>query len=493
MLEVDLLVIGGGINGVGVAADAAGRGLSVVLCEKGDLASGTSSESSKLIHGGLRYLEYYKFGLVHESLRERAILLKRAPHLVHPLNFILPYSKSMKPRWMLYAGLKLYDLLAYPTNLDKSKYISLKKSSQEKVLEESYVHGFRYADAQTDDARLVVLNALLAKEKGAKIFTHTECIKAERQEEGWLLSLRSDEGESQIKAKAIVNASGPWVTKVLHTVFGIDNRLPCRLVKGSHIVVPKLYEERVAYTLQNPDGRIIFVIPYKEDYSLIGTTDLVFTEDPDSVKISPEECDYLCENVNHYFKTKISPKNVRWSYSGVRALYDDHKKNAASVTREHKVEIDYPEKAPLISLYGGKLTSYRALSEEIVNDLKRYFPKLKAPWTRTALLPGGDLGMNFNDFVLSLQKQYPWMPVKILRRYANNYGRRSFHILKNASALKGLGVDFGAGLYQAEVNYLVQEEWAETVEDILWRRSKLGLESALIDIENLKNFLFSVT
>lgn len=477
--NADLLIIGGGINGTGIAADAVGRGLSVILCEKSDMAAGTSSYSSKLIHGGLRYLEQYEFKLVREALKEREILMHKAPHLIHPLSFILPHDKHLRPMWMIRIGLFLYDHLARRSTLSASKKLDFTSAPEGKPLKEQFKYGFFYSDCRTDDARLVILNALAAHAKGAKILTRTTCISAQRKNNLWSVQLKHTNTGTQsiVKVKAIVNATGPWVTNVLKNVFHLTSVDYLELVKGSHIVIPKLYEGKHAYILQNLDHRIVFAIPYFEHFTLIGTTDVPYTDDPSEATISNKEIEYLCKVINYYFKQQISIKDIIWSYSGVRALFSNPSKDPSKMSREYHLDIkDLNGTAPLLSVFGGKLTTFRTLAEHALDELTVYFPHIRSAWTAHAVLPGGDLqDLSFSAYVEVLKKQYAWLPHEIIKRYANSYGSLTHQLLENCFSLQELGKHFGAGLYEREVNYLIQHEWAQTTEDIIWRRSKLGL------------------
>lgn len=471
----DIFIIGGGINGVGVAADAAGRGLSVVLCEQDDLASATSSASSKLIHGGLRYLEQYDFRLVREALKEQQILLKRAPHLVQPQEFILPYSRLLRPKWLIQLGLFLYDHLARRNSLPSSKKI---KFTAQNPLQSDYKVGFSYFDAKTDDARLVIANAQAAKLQGAKILTRTRFLSAKRQDDHWLIELleRNSHQKILIKAKAIINAAGPWANKVNQHILNIKTNSTLKLVKGSHIIVPKLYSGSQAYLLQNTDQRVVFVIPYQDQFSLIGTTDVTFAEDPASVHIVDAEIHYLCEVVNRYFKSAVMPDDVVWSYSGVRALYDGSTQPPSKISREYHFDLDEKDNLPMLTIIGGKLTTYRALAEHVLEKLKPYFPTMGSPWTEKAFLPGGDLGgQSMAEFTVRLKQDYPFLTNSLAQRYANSYGSLAYELLKDAKSIADLGENHGAELYEREVQYLIQNEWAQTFEDILWRRTKLGL------------------
>lgn len=492
-MNVDVLVIGGGINGVGIATDAAGRGLSVILCEKDDLASHTSSASTKLIHGGLRYLEQIEFKLVHEALREREILLKRAPHLVHPLKFVLPYDAHYRPAWIIRLGLKFYDCLVRHSAFKRSQGMNLERETEGKPLKSAFNRGFSYYDSRTDDARLVVTNAIEAKNKGAVILTRTECVSAQRDTHYWSVRLK-DQKTDQIKtiyAKAIVNAAGTFVSCVLQSVFNqpLDSRI--HLIKGSHIVIPKLYQGDWAYLLQNRDKRVVFAIPFQGEFTLIGTTDVPYKGDLDNVQITDDEIRYLIRVTHHYFKNPIQQSDIYWSYAGVRALYDSRKNEAQKITREYHLEInDLKGELPLISIFGGKLTTYRSLAETVLKQLNAYFPDMKKPWTSKAPLPGGDFEeKTFESFFENLTQQYAWVHKPLLYRYAENYGTQIHCILMGTKTLSNLGQHFGAGLYEREVVYLKEHEWAVTAEDILWRRSKLGLFLDECEVNQLKSEL----
>lgn len=494
--KTDLLIIGGGINGVGVAVDAVGRGLSVVLCEKDDLANHTSSASSKLIHGGLRYLEQIEFKLVREALKEREILLRKIPYLVHSLKFVLPHDRHLRPAWLIRMGLFLYDYLAKRESLKGAKKLDLHQVIEGKPLREKFKVGFSYMDCYTDDARLVVVNALDAKKRGAKIFTRTCCYSAKREEGGWAASLKDSHNQKEftVHAKAIVNAAGPWVSNILQEVVNITSSSQVRLIKGSHFTVPKLYKGNHAYILQNPDGRVVFVVPYKRDFSLIGTTDIVFATDPNHVVISNEEIEYLLQSVNYYFTRAVAKKDINWSYAGVRSLYDDKSKKASEITREYHLDLnDENGQTPIISIFGGKITTYRSLAEHVLSKLSPYFSNMTGNWTEKSKLPGGDLsGYSFDNFVKKLKQEYPWVPKRMLYRHAESYGNITHKILKNAKTLNDLGKHFGADLYEAEVRYLIKEEWVQTCEDLIWRRSKLGLFLTEAEIAQLKEYIAHV-
>ncbi|GLQ90845.1 glycerol-3-phosphate dehydrogenase [Dyella flagellata] len=474
--QFDLLVVGGGINGVGIARDAAGRGLSVCLCERDDLAAHTSSASTKLIHGGLRYLEQYEFALVGKALAEREVLLHAAPHIIWPLRFVLPHQSHLRPAWMIRLGLFLYDHLGRGRRtLPKSRRVSLKRHKSGLPLREEFHIGFVYSDAWVQDARLVVLNAMDAMERGASIFTHTCCVSAERDELGWTAQLQTAHGElTSIRAKALVNATGPWAVQFLDQVAKVGHDHALRLVKGSHIVVPRLFEHPYAYIFQQPDRRIVFAIPYEHDFTLIGTTDLEYRDDPSAPRICEEETRYLCDAANRYFKRSIAPADVVWSYSGVRPLLDDESGSASEVTRDYLLELDQ-HGAPLLNVFGGKLTTYRKLAEEAMDRLAPVFPHATEAWTSTGHpLPGGER-QDVNAWQRELQAAHPWLPESMTWRLVHSYGSRATRILGQARSLADLGEYFGADLYQAEVDYLRAMEWAVDASDVLWRRSKLGL------------------
>jgi glycerol-3-phosphate dehydrogenase len=490
---VDLLVIGGGINGTGIARDAVGRGLSVVLCEQDDLASHTSSASSKLIHGGLRYLEHYEFRLVREALIEREVLLRAAPHIIWPLRFILPHSPEQRPAWMIRLGLFLYDHLGGRERLPGSGKVDLRDDPAGAPLKTEFRTAFSYADCWVDDARLVVLNAKDAAERGAEILCRRRCIDARRADGVWQATLRSADGgvERVVRARCLVNATGPWVSRFL-----TDNlRLPAlkrvRLVKGSHIVVRRLRGHPDPYILQNTDRRVVFVIPYEQQYSLIGTTDLDYADDPARAEVSGAEIDYLCRAVGRYFKDSPMPEEVVWRYAGVRPLYDDASGDVSAVTRDYVFDLDRSaDAAPLLSVFGGKITTYRKLAEHALNKLKPVLGIAGGAWTDRAPLPGGDLpGADFEAFLAALTDAYPWLPADLVRRYARAYGTRIERLLDGAGALKDLGEHLGDGLYEAEADYLVRHEWAMTEEDILWRRSKLGLHVSAETAARLRAWL----
>ena len=477
---IDVLVIGGGINGTGIARDAAGRGLSVVLVEQDDLASHTSSASTKLIHGGLRYLEYHEFRLVRKALMERERLLGIAPHIIWPLEFVLPHSADQRPAWMIRAGLFLYDHLAKRKRLPASSAVTFGPHPAAAILKPQNRRGFTYVDCWVDDSRLVVLNAIDAAEHGADVRTRTKLVTARPEGALWRADIedRATGIRETITAHAIVNAAGPWVGEVLSAKLGRNTQKTVRMIKGSHIITRKLYDGDFAFILQNPDKRIIFAVPYEHDFTLIGTTDIPQEADPSEVEITPAETDYLCESVSRYFRTEITAADVVRSFSGVRPLYDDHADNASAVTRDYVLDVEGGDGKPaLLSVFGGKVTTYRKLAE---HALEKLLPAMGRPigtsWTANAALPGGDMpGANFDIYLAALTKKYPSLPVSLLHRLARAYGTRAERVLGNACTVADLGVDYGGGLTEAELDYLVAHEWVREVEDALWRRSKLAL------------------
>lgn len=489
----DIAIIGGGINGCGIARDAAGRGLKVYLCEQSDFASSTSSASTKLIHGGLRYLEFYEFRLVREALIERERLLKIAPHVIWPLRFILPHHAGLRPRWLLRLGLFLYDSLGSRKILPASRGLKLKDSPYGAPLKDSFRAGFEYSDCWVDDARLVVLNAMDAAARGADLNPRTKCTSARRDGGLWRVAVEGPGGRSDtILARCLVNAAGPWVGAVLHDQMKLSAPAPIRLVKGSHIVVPKLFTHDRAYIFQNADNRIIFAIPYESDFTLIGTTDLDFRDDPAKVAATPGEIDYLCAAASEYFRKPITPQDVVWTYSGVRPLYDDGEASAQETTRDYVLDLDAPEQqAPLLTIFGGKITTYRRLAEEVLRRLSRHLP-VRKPWTSTAALPGGDFPVTaVGAEIERLQLAYPFLKPAHARRLVRAYGTRADLILGKARRMEDLGRVFGPDLTEAEVSYLVQNEWAQSAEDVLWRRSKIGLRTGADDKAALETLMRS--
>jgi len=472
--SVDLAVIGGGVNGAGIARDAAGRGLSVILCEKGDLAEGTSSRSGKLIHGGLRYLEYYEFRLVREALIEREVLLRAAPHIVWPMRFVLPHSPEQRPAWLVRLGLFLYDHLGGREQLPGCRTLDLSRDPEGKPIKPEFKRAFEYSDCWVDDARLVVLNAMAARELGATILTRTAATSARRVGDHWEIVFTSADGmNSKARARALVNAAGPWVENVITGVVGANSARKVRLVKGSHIVVKKFWEGPQAYLLQNHDKRVIFVNPYEGDMALIGTTDIPYGGRAEDVAIDGSEIDYLLTAVNRYMKTTLKPADVRYSFAGVRPLSDDNAENPSAVTRDYV--FDVTGTPPLLSVFGGKITTYRKLAEHALQKLKPFFPAMKGDWTAKAKLPGGDMPQGFDGLMKTLASQYPWLPADVRHHYARLYGSKAQDVIGTATKLADLGKHFGATLYEAEIDYLKRQEWAETAADILDRRTKHGL------------------
>ena len=474
----DLAIVGGGINGTGIARDAAGRGLKVLLVEMGDLASHTSSRSTKLVHGGLRYLEHYEFRLVAEALAEREVLLRAAPHIIAPLQFVLPHEPHLRPAWMIRAGLFLYDHLGGRKTLSSSFGVHLGRGKWGAGLKPKFDQGFVYSDARVDDARLVVVNALAAKERGAEIRTRTKLERARRDGGLWRISLADGTGAKvEVKARALVNAAGPWVKQVLDEVSAAPTKADVRHVKGSHIVVPRVHTQDHAYILQNSDARIVFIIPYEDDFSLIGTTDIQ-VEDFETPKITRDEIDYLCGIANAYLARPIGAKDVVWTYSGVRPLYDDGTADPSAVTRDYVLTLDAVagSQAPLLSVFGGKITTYRRLAESALSELRPFFPRMKSDWTRGEPLPGGDLprgGLAALD--RDLAARHPKLPASLRAALVRRHGTRTPRILGEAKTASDLGKYFGHSLYAAEVDYLVAQEWARSADDVLWRRTKCGL------------------
>jgi glycerol-3-phosphate dehydrogenase len=489
-IDCDVLVVGGGINGAGIARDAAGRGLSVVLCEKDDLAQHTSSASSKLIHGGLRYLEQYHFGLVRKALAEREVLLKCAPHLIHPLRFLMPHAAGtpgQRPAWMIRAGLFLYDHLAPRDFLPASGTVVLRDSPAGAALQPRFTRAFAYSDAWVDDARLVVLAALDARERGATILTRTRCVAARREQKRWHVELRGPGGDVQARARCLVNAAGPWAASFLQTTLGAP-ALPMRLVKGSHIVVPRLFDGIQAFLLQQPDGRIVFALPYEGAFTLVGTTDVDYdAQDLDRVRIGAAETAYLCEAVNRCFTRRIAPEDVVWSYAGVRPLLGDEGGSASAASRDYRFEHDTAGGAALLSVFGGKVTTFRKLAEQAVDWIGPVLGRQVPAWTAHACLPGGDLYgkvpiaravLEYDAWVRTRRQQFAWLPDGLLARYARSYGTRLSALLAHCRTRADLGTEIVPGLYEVEADYLVRQEWAQTADDILWRRTKLGLHVA---------------
>lgn len=484
----DIAVIGGGINGCGIARDAAGRGARVLLLEKGDLASGTSSASTKLIHGGLRYLEHYEFGLVREALTERELLWAIAPHIIWPMRFVLPHVKGLRPRWLLRLGLFLYDHIGGRKRLPATESVDLRRHPAGAPLKTCFGPAFVYSDGWVDDARLVVLNARDAADRGATILTHMPVDALERREGGWLI--RS--GRRTFLARAVVNAAGPSVLDLLAKAGQHSNRR-MRLVRGSHIVVPRMFNHPYAYFFQIPDGRIFFAIPYQQDFTLIGTTDRDHDGELSDVHASEEEIAYLCDAANAYFAKAISPADVVWTYSGVRPLIDDGSGKPEAATRGYSFELDCDGegRAPLLSVFGGKITTYRYLAKDAVERLKDHVPALSGgDWTATMPLPGGDFPIDgIEALKTELAHEHPFLDAAAVDRIARAYGTCARAWLGEARSLDALGTHFGHSLTAAEADYLVSREWARTAEDILWRRTKLGLRLDRDQVQRLKDYL----
>ena len=485
----DIAIIGGGINGCGIARDAAGRGLSVVLFEMGDLASSTSSWSTKLIHGGLRYLEHYEFRLVREALIEREVLWGIAPHIIRPLRFVLPHRKGLRPAWLLRLGLFLYDNIGGRKRLPGTKTLDLSADPSGRPLRQGiFRKGFEYSDCRVEDARLVVLNARDAADRGADIRVQTLVDQVQRNSQDWSVQTRDARTGQRmtVRARTVVNAAGPWVEEVLTQRMSVVTKAHTRLVQGSHIVVRKLYDHDRAYILQNPDGRIVFAIPYEQDFTLIGTTDRDYKGDPSKVTATADEVAYLCQVVSENFTKPVTPGDVVWSYSGVRPLYDDGSSDAISATRDYVLEVDAKAGAPaVVSVFGGKITTYRRLSEEVLERLQPYLPRVanKAGWTATAPLPGGDFAIDsVSTLQAELQRAHPFLTPEHVARLVRSYGTRAGVILGKSAAAKDLGMDFGASLTEAELIYLADHEWACTGQDVVWRRSKLGLRMTTAQI-----------
>lgn len=491
--DYDIFVIGGGINGCGIARDAVGRGYSVCLVEMNDLASGTSSWSSKLIHGGLRYLEHYEFRLVREALGEREVLLKSAPHIIWPLRFVLPHHKGLRPAWLLRLGLFLYDNIGKRVLLPGTSTVNLKTADVGAPLKPMFSKGFEYSDCWVNDARLVVLNAADASERGAVIETRTQCVAARRENGHWVIETKNlNDGTTQTRtAKLIVNAAGPWVDEVLGQALGSNNAKNVRLVQGSHIVVPKLHNHDRAYIFQNADNRIIFALPYEQDYTLIGTTDQDYEGDPKDVKISAQEVTYLCDAASEYFKEPILPEHIVWSYSGVRPLFDDGATAAQEATRDYVLREDGEgNDARVINIFGGKITTYRKLAESMLEKIETALGKRKPSWTANSTLTGGDFKVEeFDSIVADVQAKYAFLEPTLAWRLVRSYGTRALQLLGDAKTVEDMGPQFGGSLTGREVEYLMQNEWAQTAQDVVWRRSKLGIRMSEDQIANLDKWM----
>lgn len=484
----DLAVIGGGINGVGIAADASGRGLSVFLCEKDDLASHTSSASSKLIHGGLRYLEHKEFRLVREALAEREVLLAKAPHIIRPMRFIMPHRPHLRPAWLIRTGLFFYDHLGKREKLLGSNNVYFKEDSP---LNSAITRGFEYSDCAVDDARLVVLNAMHAREKGAEVVTRTRCLSAQREGQYWVVDLENAQGQFQIKAKVLVNAAGPWVAQFIKQDLQLQSPYGIRLIQGSHIIVPKLYEGDKAFIMQNDDRRIVFAIPYLDQYTMIGTTDHEYQGDPAQVKITQEEIDYLIEVSNAHFKKQLTQADIVSTFAGVRPLCDDESDNPSAITRDYTLALskEADDQAPLLSVFGGKLTTYRKLAESAMQQLKAFFPEMQESWTATEALPGGENMQSVAQLIQEIRAQITDASDALAKRWTCAYGSRVWNFLGEVTSVEQLGQHFGQGLYVKEVDYLCTAEWVTTSQDVLWRRSKLGLSFTQKETEALDAYL----
>ncbi|MCL6247770.1 glycerol-3-phosphate dehydrogenase [Acinetobacter sp. ANC 4945] len=486
----DMVVIGGGINGVGIACDAAGRGLSVLLCEKDDLASHTSSASSKLIHGGLRYLEHKEFRLVREALAEREVLLKKAPHIIRPMRFIMPHEPHLRPAWLIRTGLFFYDYLGKREQLAGSNGIEF--DLENSPLAPRFTRGFEYSDCAVDDARLVVLNAIQAREHGAQILTRTECLNAYSKGGIWQVCLKNAKGLQNVQAKVLVNAAGPWVADFIKQGLKQESPYGIRLIQGSHIIVPKLFDGDKAFIMQNDDHRIVFAIPYLEQYTLIGTTDREYNADPNRVKISQEEIDYLLDVSNDHFKTQLTQTDIITTYSGVRPLCDDESDNPAAVTRDYTLALTDVEGAALLSIFGGKLTTYRKLAEAALDQLKTVFHHRSKPWNADATLPGAENLESVEQLMMEIQQKVRGVSSSLASRWAHAYGTRVWILLNHLTSIDELGQNFGHGLYAQEVDYLVEQEWARSSEDILQRRTKLYLQFSAAEVDVLDEYLMAI-
>ena len=488
----DIVVIGGGINGVGIANDAAGRGLSVFLCEKDDLASHTSSASSKLIHGGLRYLEHKEFRLVREALAEREVLLAKAPHIIRPMRFIMPHQPHLRPAWLIRTGLFFYDHMGKREKLAGSNLVQFTPDTS--PLKDEITRGFEYSDCAVDDSRLVILNALQACENSAKIVTQTRCVSAERENGLWYVNLENEKGQYQIQAKVLVNAAGPWVAQFIKQDLKMQSQYGIRLIQGSHIIVPKIYEGDKAFIMQNDDQRIVFAIPYLNQYTMIGTTDREYKGDPNQVEITQEEVEYLLDVSNDHFKLQLAESDIIRTFSGVRPLCDDESDNPAVITRDYTLALsqEHENEAPLLSVFGGKLTTYRKLAESAMDHLNKFFPELGESWTEKALLPGAENLESVEKLIHEIESKIKGVDFETASRWAHAYGTQIWKFLNHSSSIHELGQSFGYGLYAQEVDYLVDREWAVTSQDILKRRTKLYLQFMADDIHVLDEYLLGL-
>ncbi|TQS73386.1 glycerol-3-phosphate dehydrogenase [Rhodobacteraceae bacterium] len=509
---VDLFVIGGGVNGCGIARDAAGRGLSVRVAEMGDLAQATSSASTKLFHGGLRYLEYFEFRLVKEALAEREVLLKAMPHISWPMRFVLPYHRDMRfeggtptsdllekvmpwmkgrrPGWLIRVGLFMYDHLSRHSLLPGTKRLDLQKDAAGAPLDPKFRHAFEYSDCWVQDARLVVLNARDAAARGAQIMVRTKVTHAQREGDLWRITTEGPRGREDHLARALVNAGGPWVGSVLRDIAQVPTNEGVRLVRGSHIVVPKLYDHDRCYFFQGKDGRIIFAIPYEQDFTLIGTTDADHHDDPKAAYCTPQEQEYLCAFASEYFAKPVTRDQIVWTYSGVRPLYDDGATSATAATRDYVLSLKADGGAPILNVFGGKITTYRRLAQSALGKLAPYFPQMGPEWTAGASLPGGDFAPEDAGRICEeLQRDYPFLTPRWAERLIRHYGTDARHILGQAETAADLGRDFGAGLTQAELDWLIEQEWARHAEDAIWRRTKLGLRLEPAQVAEIENYM----
>ncbi len=488
----DIFVIGGGINGCGIARDAVGRGYSVGLAEMNDLGSGTSSWSTKLIHGGLRYLEHYEFRLVREALMEREVLLKMAPHIIWPMRFILPHHKGLRPAWLLRLGLFLYDNLGGRKILPGTRVLQLKNDEVGGVLKDEFTKAFEYSDCWVNDSRLVILNAMDAHERGADIHTRTKVVSARQTQDLWEIDLQAtNTGKSRtVFAKLIVNAGGPWVDDILKQSMGKNDVKNIRLVQGSHIVIRKKFDHPKAYFFQNSDERIFFAIPYEQNYTLIGTTDQDYEGDPGDVRISPQEIDYLCEGASEYFKEPITPDDIVWTYSGVRPLYDDGASKAQEATRDYVLKTETEGSLKFINIFGGKITTYRRLAETMLEKIGSIIGNTGSPWTERSTLPGGEFSVEeYEQLVANVREQFSFLDVGLTERLVRAYGMKVYDVFQGAKSEADMGIDFGNGLSEAEVRYLIENEWAQTADDVLWRRSKLGIRFSKKEKSKLEAFI----
>lgn len=496
----DIFIIGGGINGCGIACDAAGRGLSVTLCEQGDLAQGTSSSSSKLVHGGLRYLEYYEFRLVRKALKERETLLRIAPHVVHPMRFLLLHHKALRPAWFIRLGLLFYDHLGGRKLLPGTKTVDLRNSRYGEALLDKYDMAFEYSDCVVDDARLVISNAMAARNRGAQIYSRCKVLSARREKRAWTIHVQDvfTGAKRVLRAKFLINAAGPWVSDTIENIIHAENvepetengesRAKVRLVKGSHIIVPRVCNHNRAYTFQGGDGRVVFAVPYQNNFTLIGTTDVDYEGDPGGARISPEEITYLCDLAGEYLERPLTPKDVVWQYAGVRPLVNDGTSRAHAVSRDYILNLEggLNGQPAFLNVIGGKITTYRVLSEDVLEKIRCYFPRMKGNWTSEQTLPGGDMaGGTIGAEIARMHKKYPDLDKKYMERLVRSYGSLTECVLNKNQKMESLGQCFGCDLHEAEVVYLMENEWALTAEDILWRRSKLGLYFCEAEIDAL--------